>query len=74
MVLKKSRTQLRIKVFSHIQGLPISFFTKNTVGRLSTRVTNDIQNMQEMFTTVITFVMKDLSPSPALSSLWWSWM
>lgn len=52
--------ELRIKVFSHIQALPISFFTKNTVGRLSTRVTNDIQNMQEMFTTVITFVMKDL--------------
>ena len=52
--------ELRIKIFSHIQAQPISFFTKNTVGRLSTRVTNDIQNMQEMFTTVITFVMKDL--------------
>ena len=52
--------ELRIQVFSHIQALPVSFFTKNTVGRLSTRVTNDIQNMQEMFTTVITFVMKDL--------------
>ena len=51
---------LRIKVFAHIQALPVSFFSKNTVGRLSTRVTNDIQNMQEMFTTVITFVMKDL--------------
>jgi ATP-binding cassette subfamily B protein len=52
--------ELRIKVFAHIQALPISFFTENTVGKLSTRVTNDIQNMQEMFTTVITFVMKDL--------------
>ena len=51
---------LRVKVFSHIQALPVSFFTKNTVGKLATRVTNDIQNMQEMFTTVITFVMKDL--------------
>ena len=51
---------LRIQIFSHIQALPVSFFTKNTVGKLSTRVTNDIQNMQEMFTTVITFVMKDL--------------
>ncbi len=51
---------LRVKVFSHIQALPVSFFTKNTVGKLATRVTNDIQNMQEMFTTLITFVMKDL--------------
>ena len=51
---------LRIQVFSHIQAQPVAFFNKNTVGRLATRVTNDIQNMQEMFTTVITFVMKDL--------------
>jgi ATP-binding cassette subfamily B protein len=51
---------LRIRVYEHIQRLPMVFFTKNTVGRLSTRVTNDIQNMQEMFTTIITFVMKDI--------------
>lgn len=51
---------LRLTIYSHIQKLPVAFFTQNTVGRLSTRVTNDIQNMQEMFTTIITFVMKDL--------------
>ena len=50
---------LRMQIFSHIQRLPISYFSKNTVGRISTRVTNDIQNMQEMFTSIITFVMKD---------------
>jgi len=51
---------LRIAAYKHIQGLPMAFFSENTVGRLATRVTNDIQNMQEMFTTVITFVMKDI--------------
>ncbi|MBF0259711.1 MAG: ABC transporter ATP-binding protein [Desulfamplus sp.] len=50
---------LRIKIFARIQKLPVSYFSKNTVGRLSTRVTNDVQNMQEMFTSIITFVIKD---------------
>ncbi|CCK82292.1 ABC transporter ATP-binding protein [Desulfobacula toluolica] len=50
---------LRLSIYRHIQRLPVSFFDKNTVGRLSTRVTNDVQNMQELFTSIITFVMKD---------------
>ncbi|MBN2570438.1 MAG: ABC transporter ATP-binding protein [Deltaproteobacteria bacterium] len=51
---------LRMRLFSHIQGLAIRFFTKNPVGRLVTRVTNDTQNMHEMFTSVIIFVVKDI--------------
>ncbi|MBW1892612.1 MAG: ABC transporter ATP-binding protein [Deltaproteobacteria bacterium] len=51
---------LRLKIFHHIQNLSLSFFTKNPVGRLVTRTTNDVQNMHEMFTSVITFVFKDL--------------
>jgi len=51
---------LRIKLFSHIQQLSVHFFTKNPVGRLVTRVTNDTQNMHEMFTSVLVFVIKDL--------------
>lgn len=50
---------LRMEMFAHIQKLPVSYYSKNTVGRLSTRVTNDIQNMQEMFTSIMTFVIKD---------------
>ncbi|MBA4367870.1 MAG: ABC transporter ATP-binding protein [Desulfobacterium sp.] len=51
---------LRMKLFNHIQSLSMSYFTRNPVGRLVTRTTNDIQNMYEMFTSVITFVFKDL--------------
>ncbi len=51
---------LRLRLFNHIQSLSISFFTHNPVGRLVTRVTNDIQNMYELFTSVIAFVFKDL--------------
>ncbi|MCP4119701.1 MAG: ABC transporter ATP-binding protein [Desulfobacteraceae bacterium] len=57
---QKIMHDLRVRIYEHIQRLPMVFFTQNTVGRLSTRVTNDIQNMQEMFTTIITFVMKDI--------------
>ena len=51
---------LRIKLFGHIQTLSIDYFTRNPVGRLVTRVTNDVQNMHELFTSVIAFIFKDL--------------
>jgi ATP-binding cassette, subfamily B, multidrug efflux pump len=51
---------LRMTLFQHIQQRSLSFFTKNPVGRLVTRVTNDVQTMNELFTSVITFVFKDL--------------
>jgi len=51
---------LRVRLFGHIQSLSVAFFTRNPVGRLVTRVTNDIQNMHELFTSVIAFVFKDL--------------
>ncbi len=51
---------LRIRIFTHIQNLSVSFFTRNPVGRLVTRATNDVQNMHDLFTSVITFVFKDI--------------
>ncbi|MBU2521852.1 MAG: ABC transporter ATP-binding protein/permease [Proteobacteria bacterium] len=51
---------LRVRLFAHIQDLSIAFFNKNPVGRLVTRVTNDIQNMNELFTSVVSFVFKDM--------------
>jgi ATP-binding cassette, subfamily B, multidrug efflux pump len=51
---------LRMTLFAHIQSLSVAFFTRNPVGRLVTRVANDIQNMHELFTSVIVFVFKDL--------------
>lgn len=51
---------LRMKLFRHVQNLAIEFFTRNPVGRLVTRLTNDIQNMHELFTSVISLVFKDI--------------
>ncbi len=57
---QKIMQDLRGGLFSHIQHLSVAFFNKNPVGRLVTRVTNDIQNMHEMLTSVVIFVIKDL--------------
>ena len=56
----KMMHDLRMGLFQHTTELPIDFYTRNPVGRLVTRVTNDIQNMHELFTSVISFVFKDL--------------
>jgi len=50
---------LRLRIFEHVQNLTIPFFNRNPVARLVTRVTNDVQNMNELFTSVIVFVFKD---------------
>ncbi|WP_372677276.1 ABC transporter ATP-binding protein [Desulfosarcina sp.] len=51
---------LRVNLYRHIQDMPLRFFTRNPVARLVTRVTNDIQNMHDLFTSFISMVFKDL--------------
>jgi ATP-binding cassette subfamily B protein len=51
---------LRLRLYTHIQGLALEFFTRNPVGRLVTRATSDVQNMYELFTSFVSFVFKDL--------------
>jgi len=51
---------LRMKLYNHLQRLAMGFFTRNPVGRLVTRVTNDVQNMHELFTSVVALIFKDL--------------
>lgn len=51
---------LRCRLFSHMTFLSVAFYDKNSSGRLVSRVTNDIENMNEMFTSVLIFIFKDL--------------
>jgi ATP-binding cassette subfamily B protein/subfamily B ATP-binding cassette protein MsbA len=51
---------IRQDVFSHIQSLSISYFDKNPVGRLVTRVTNDTETLNEMYTSVLVSLFKDI--------------
>ncbi|MFO7707527.1 MAG: ABC transporter ATP-binding protein [Desulfobacterales bacterium] len=51
---------LRMRLYAHIQNLSLEFFTRNPVGRLVTRLTSDVQNMYELFTSFVSFLFKDL--------------
>ncbi|TES92732.1 MAG: ABC transporter ATP-binding protein [Candidatus Cloacimonadota bacterium] len=57
---QKVMFDMRMKIFSHLQQLNVSFFDKNPVGRLVTRVTNDVAVINEMFTNVIVFLFSDI--------------
>ena len=52
--------RIRMDAFTHILRLPQRFFDKNPVGRLSTRVTNDVNAINEMYTSVMVQFIKDL--------------
>lgn len=51
---------LRCTLFTHMTFLPVSYFDGNTSGRLVSRVAGDIENMNEMFTSILIFIFKDL--------------
>lgn len=51
---------IRQKLFNHVENLSLSFYDKNPVGRLVTRVTNDVETLNEMYTEVLVFLFKDL--------------
>jgi ATP-binding cassette subfamily B multidrug efflux pump len=51
---------LRMGIFSHLQGLSISFFDKNPVGRLLTRVTNDVEVLNELVTSGVVAIFGDI--------------
>ncbi|NLL71104.1 MAG: ABC transporter ATP-binding protein [Epulopiscium sp.] len=51
---------IRLQVFSHVQTLSLSFFDQNPVGRLVTRVTNDTEALNEMYTSVLVNLFKNI--------------
>jgi ATP-binding cassette subfamily B multidrug efflux pump len=51
---------IRQHIFAHMQGLALAFFDGNPVGRLVTRVTNDTENLLEMYTAVLVNLFKDI--------------
>ena len=51
---------LRMEVFEYLQKLGVRFYDKNPIGRLITRVTNDIEVLNEMFSSGIVMVFSDV--------------
>ncbi|MBI4410843.1 MAG: ABC transporter ATP-binding protein [Gemmatimonadetes bacterium] len=51
---------LRRQIFGHLQRLSLPFFDRNPVGRLMTRVTNDVEVLNELFSSGVVTVFGDL--------------
>ncbi|MGA9363051.1 MAG: ABC transporter ATP-binding protein [Bacteroidota bacterium] len=51
---------LRMQLFEHLQNLGLRFFNRNPIGRLITRVTTDIEVLNEMFSSGIVMVFSDV--------------
>lgn len=51
---------IRRDVFGHLQRLHLKFFDSNPAGRLVTRVTNDTESLNEMYTSVLVNLFRDV--------------
>ena len=57
---QKAMYDLRMQLFSHLQKMSLSFFDKNPVGRLMTRLTSDVQVLNQMFTEGVVAIFGDI--------------
>lgn len=51
---------LRVEIFAHVQSLSVSFFHKRPIGRLMTRMTTDVESLQEALTSGMITMIGDL--------------
>jgi ATP-binding cassette subfamily B multidrug efflux pump len=56
---QRAMYDLRVQLFGHLQSLSLSFFDRNPVGRLMTRITNDIDALTDMVTQGVVSIFGD---------------
>jgi ATP-binding cassette subfamily B protein len=66
---------LRGHTFAHLQRLPSSYFDRNPVGRLMTRVTTDVEAIHEAFTSGLVVMLADLAKLAGIVAIlfWMDW-
>lgn len=57
---QKAIFDLRMQVFEHLQKLSLRFFDKNPIGRLVTRTTNDVESLNDMFSSGVVTIFSDV--------------
>ncbi len=57
---QKTIFDLRTQIFAHTQKLGLKFFDKTPIGRLVTRTTNDVESLNELFSSGIVMVFSDI--------------
>ena len=59
LVAQRCLADLRVAIFAHVQQLQMSYFDRNPVGRLVTRMTTDVDVLQEMFSSGVVTLAAD---------------
>jgi ATP-binding cassette subfamily B multidrug efflux pump len=57
---QKVMFDLRSQIFRHLQRMHVGFYDRNPVGRLVTRVTTDVDALNEMFTSGVVAIFEDV--------------
>ena len=72
---QKVQHDVRMQVFRKLQKLHLAFFDKNPVGRMVTRVTNDVNTLNEMFSSGVVNIIGDILMLVLFVSalIWVSW-
>ncbi|MFN3285853.1 MAG: ABC transporter ATP-binding protein [bacterium] len=72
---QRAMADLRTDLFAHLQRLPVAFFHRNPVGRLVTRVTHDVDSLNELLTSGLVAVFGDLVTLLGIvaAMLWLDW-
>jgi ATP-binding cassette subfamily B protein len=60
---------LRMEIFEHLQRLSIPFYDRNPVGRLMTRVTSDVETLNELFSSGVVTIFGDVFTLVAIMAM-----
>jgi ATP-binding cassette subfamily B multidrug efflux pump len=60
LIGQRAMLRLRREIYRRLQHLPLSYYDRNPVGRLVTRVTNDVEVLNQMFTQGVVAIFGDI--------------
>lgn len=63
---------VRLQLFRHLQGLSASYYDRNPVGRIVTRVTTDVEALNELFSSGVVSTLSDLVKVAAIVVILWT--
>jgi ATP-binding cassette subfamily B multidrug efflux pump len=72
---QRAMHDLRMDIFSHLQKQDMAYFDRNAVGRLLTRTVNDVETLNELFSTGVVGLLGDVSIVFGIAAmmLWLHW-
>ena len=72
---QRAMHDLRMEIFSHLQKQDMAYFDRHAVGRLMTRTVNDVETLNELFSTGVVGLLGDVSMVFGIAAimLWLDW-